>query len=245
LTLPGGSRSIPPMLKEIEQLLILQERDRKLRALRQELKTIPIERKQLDEKLATASKQFEAIKLRSKEIEVDRKRLENEAQTKRDQIAKYQVQKFQTRKNEEFQAISNEIKRFEGEVSQVEDKELELMEAAELLKPQVAAADKAALAAKAQVEKQLVDLDVKGLALEQQIKDLEASRPKLTEGLDEDLLHIYERMFATKGEAVVLLHHEVCTGCNMKVTASTNASAKAGREIVHCEQCGRIVYAER
>jgi predicted nucleic acid-binding Zn-ribbon protein len=109
----------------------------------------------------------------------------------------------------------------------------------------VAEAEKAAQAAKALVERQLVDLDAKGRALEQQIKDLEASRPKLTEGLDEDLLHIYERMFATKGEAVVLLEHEVCTGCHMKVTASTNASARAGREIVHCEQCGRILYAER
>src|SRR5688572_625732 len=108
------------MLKEIEQLLILQNRDRKLRALKQELKNLPIERRQLEEKLANAAKQFEGVKLQSKEIEVERKRLENEAQSKRDQIAKFQVQKFQTRKNEEFRALNNEIERFEGEVRQLE-----------------------------------------------------------------------------------------------------------------------------
>lgn len=233
------------MLKEIEQLLILQNRDRKLRSLKQELKNIPAERRQLEEKLAGATKQFEGVKLKSKEIEVERKKLEIEAQAKRDQIAKLQVQKFQTRKNEEFRAFNNEIERFEGEVRQIEDKELELMEAAEELKPQIAESDRAAQAAKEQVEKQLADLQTKHETLEQQIKELEGEREGLTTGLDEDLLHVYTRMFATKGEAVVALEHEVCTGCHMKVTASTNAQAKAGREIVHCEQCGRILYAER
>jgi predicted nucleic acid-binding Zn-ribbon protein len=233
------------MLKEIEQLLILQDRDRKLRALKQELKTAPIERKQFEEKLATAAKQFEGAKMRAKEIEVERKRLENEAQSKRDQIAKYQVQKFQTKKNEEFRALNNEIERFEGEVRQIEDKELDLMEAAEQLKPQISEAEKAAQAAKSMVEKQLADLEAKTRSLEQQIAELEGSRPKLTEGIDEDLLHVYTRMFATKGEAVVALEHGVCTGCHMQITASTAAKARAGRELVHCEQCGRILYAER
>lgn len=233
------------MLKEIEQLLILQDRDRKLRALKQELKNIPAERKQLEEKLSGATKQFEGIKLKSKEIEVERKRLENEAQAKRDQIAKYQVQKFQTRKNEEFRALSNEIERFEGEVRQIEDKELELMEAAEELKPQIAQSDRDAQAAREQVEKQVADLESKQQALQEQIKELEAARGGLTSGLDEDLLHVYTRMFTTKGEAVVALENDVCTGCHMRVTASTSAQAKAGREIVHCEQCGRILYAER
>jgi predicted nucleic acid-binding Zn-ribbon protein len=233
------------MLKEIEQLLILQNRDRKLRSLKQELKHIPAERRGLEEKLAVAAKQFEGVKLRSKEIEVERKRLENEAQSKRDQIAKFQVQKFQTRKNEEFRALNNEIERFEGEVRQIEDKELDLMEAAEQLKPQIAEADRAAQAAKEMVEKQLADLQARQVTLETQIKELEDDRGKLTSDLDEDLLDTYTRMFATKGEAVVALENEVCTGCHMRVTGSTGSRARAGREIVHCEQCGRILYAER
>ncbi|MHA3773472.1 zinc ribbon domain-containing protein [Verrucomicrobiota bacterium sgz303538] len=233
------------MLKEIEQLLILQDRDRKLRTLRQELKNAPIERKHLEEKLATAAKQFEGSKLKGKEIEVERKRLENEAQSKRDQIAKYQTQKFQTRKNEEFQALSNEITRFEGEVRQIEDRELELMEAAEELKPQIADAEKAAQAAKSLVERQLADLEAKGQTLQAQIKELEAERAGLASAVDEDLLDTYQRLFATKGEAVVALEHEVCTGCHMKVTASTSARVKARRELVHCEQCGRILYGVR
>jgi uncharacterized protein len=230
------------MLREIDQLLVLQDRDRKIRALRQELKHGPLERKQLEEKLAETQKQFEAVKLKSKEQEVERKKLENEVATKREQIAKYQVQKFGTRKNEEFAAFSTAIQHLEDDIRKLEDRELEIMEAAELLKPQIAEADKAAQATKASVQRQLTDLDEKQKTIEQQIKAVEADRATLAEAVEEELLYTYERLFATKGDAVVALEHEVCTGCHMKVTASTNASARAGRSIVHCEQCGRILY---
>jgi predicted nucleic acid-binding Zn-ribbon protein len=42
---------------------------------------------------------------------------------------------------------------------------------------------------------------------------------------------------------VVALEHEVCTGCHMKVTTQTAHRVKNGKEIVSCEQCGRILYA--
>ncbi|MES2569048.1 MAG: hypothetical protein V4710_03220, partial [Verrucomicrobiota bacterium] len=115
------------MLKEIEQLLILQDRDRKIRTLKTELKLLPGERKELEEKLAKNTQQLDAEKLKGKSIEVERKGLEINAASKRETIAKYNLQKFQTRKNEEFQAITNEIKRYEAEVSAIEDRELELM----------------------------------------------------------------------------------------------------------------------
>jgi uncharacterized protein len=41
---------------------------------------------------------------------------------------------------------------------------------------------------------------------------------------------------------VVALEHEVCTGCHMKVTTQTAHRVKAGKEIVSCENCGRILY---
>lgn len=230
------------MLKELEQLLVLQDRDKKLRALRQELKVAPLERKQFDARLATAQGALDAAKLKSKEVEVQRKNLENEAEGKRGQIAKYQVQKFETRKNDEFQAISTAIQHLEAEVQKIEDRELELMEQNEALKPQIADADKENQAVKAQVAKLVSDLDAKTAAVSESIKKLEEERAKLAADVDEDLLDQYERLFKTKGEAVVALERENCSGCHMKVTASTAARTKGGKEVVNCEQCGRILY---
>jgi predicted nucleic acid-binding Zn-ribbon protein len=230
------------MLKEIEDLLILQDRDRKIRALKNELKNAPLERKQLEEKLASIQATFEQSKLKGKTIEVERKKLEIEAQTKRDQIAKYQTQKFQTKKNEEYQAITTAIDHLERDISKIEDQELELMDSAEQLRPETTRAEQAASAARTQIAGQQQDLDAKIVAVEAQIQKLEQERESLATKVEEDLRDVYDRLFATKGEAVVPLENEVCTGCHMKVTASTNNRVKASKEVVQCEQCNRILY---
>ena len=230
------------MLPEIEKLLVLQDRDRKIRTLKQELQTGPLERREAEEKLAGALRQLDAVKLKAKEIEVEKKKLEIDAQSKRDQIAKFQTQKFQTRKNEEFQAFNNEIKRYEGEILTVEDRELELMEDAEKMKATVAATEQQTKATKAQVERQLADITAKSEAVAAQLGELGTEREGLTAGIDEDLLDTFDRLFAGKGEAIVPLEHETCMGCHMKVTTQTVVKVKGQREIVHCEQCGRILY---
>ena len=230
------------MLPEIEKLLVLQDRDRKIRTLKNELKVAPLERVESEERLAAALKQLDAVKLKAKEIEVERKKLEIEAQSKRDSIAKFQTQKFQTRKNEEFQAFNNEITRYEGEIRTVEDRELELMEDADKMKATVATTDQQTKATKAQVERQLADIAGKIDAVGVQLTTLETERAALAVGLDEDLLDTFDRLFAGKGEAVVPLEHETCMGCHMKVTTQTVVKVKGQREIVHCEQCGRILY---
>ncbi len=166
-----------------------------------------------------------------------------EAQAKRDSMAKFKTQQFQTRKNEEFQALSNEIKRFESEVEKIEDREIELMEEAEKLKVTVTEADKQHAAARAHTEKQIAEIGAKSQAIESQLATLEAERAKLGEGIDEDLLYQYNKLFANKGGlAVVALEHETCMGCHMKLTTQTAVRVKGGKEVLNCEQCGRILY---
>jgi predicted nucleic acid-binding Zn-ribbon protein len=230
------------MLPEIERLLVLQDRDRKIRTLKQELKMAPQERKDLDAKLINANSAWEAAKLKAKENEVERKKLEIEAQAKRDQISKLQTQKFSTRKNEEFQAFNNEITRFEKEVSALEDRELELMENAEKLKAAALEADKAAQATRTSVERQIADLAAKATSMEAQLAELERDRAALATAVDEEVLDTYERLISNKNEAVVPLDHDVCTGCHMKVIAQTSMSVRGGRTVVHCENCGRVLY---
>ena len=241
----ASSHTSRRMLAEIEKLLVLQNRDRKIRTLRNELKMVPVERKNLEEKLSETQQSLETARLKGREIEVERKKLENEAQAKRDSIAKFQTQKFQTRKNEEFQALNNEITRFEGDIRTIEDRELELMESAETMKTTIAEADQQARSAKTLVEQQLADLTTKAQALEAQLDGLKTEREKLADGVEEDLLDTFNRIFTNKSEAVVLLEHDVCMGCHMKVTTQTAVRVRGGREIVHCEHCGRILYAER
>ena len=232
------------MQAELEQLLILQDRDQKIRQIRSEMKSLPLQREQLDRQLASSLAVLEAAKTKSKQVEVDRKKLELDVGTRTDSINRLKTQQYETRKNEEFRAMGNEIERYEKEIRQIEDQELELMDQIDKLKIEVASEDKKASTARESVARQMSDLDGKAKALDARLQDLTKEREELASHIDEDLLSRFERLFASKGNAaVVALEHEVCTGCHMKITAQTAHRVKGGREIVSCEQCGRILYS--
>ena len=231
------------MQTELEQLLILQDRDQKIRQVQNELANVPRQREQLETGLAATAAQLEALKQRARELEVHRKKLELDAGTRTESINRLKTQQYETRKNEEFRAIGNEIARYGKEIQQIEDQELELMEQGDKLKIEVGVEDKKVTAARGSVASQISDLEAKGGALEAHLEELSKERADIASRVEEDLLMRFERLFKSKGDAaVVALRHEVCTGCHMKITAQTSHRVKSGREIVNCEQCGRILY---
>lgn len=232
------------MAPELEQLLVLQNRDQKIRQIGAEIKTLPQQRANLESHLAASAAGLDAAKHRARQLEVDRKKLELDVGTRTDSINRLKTQQYETRKNEEFRAMGNEIERYEREIRGIEDQELDLMEAAEKLKGELAIEEKKVATERESVGRQLADLETKTKTLEGQLESLTKERAELAAQIDEDVLDRYERLFASKGNAaVVALEHEVCTGCHMKITAQTAHRVKSGRELVGCEQCGRILYA--
>jgi hypothetical protein len=228
---------------ELEQLLILQDRDQKIRQIRTEIETVPLRRRSLEAQLAASKASVETLKQRARQMEVDRKKLELDVGTRTDTISRLKTQQYQTRKNDEFQAIGHEIERYEKEILKIEDEELELMVLADKVKADLAEEEKKAAAAQNSIARQTADLEEKSKALESQLQTLTGERSELAGKIDEDLLASFERLFKSKGDAaVVAIEHGVCTGCHMKVTPATAAQVKAGKEIVSCENCGRILY---
>ena len=231
------------MHSELEQLLILQDRDQKIRQIRTEIETVPLRRSSLEAQLAASRASVEGLKQRARQVEIDRKRLELDVGTRTETVSRLKTQQYQTRKNEEFRAIGHEIERYENEIRKIEDDELELMVLADKVKADLAEEEKKATAAQNSIARQTADLEEKSRALESQLQGLSKERSELAGKIDEDLLGRFERLFKSKGDAaVVAIEHAVCTGCHMKVTTATAAQVRAGKEIVSCENCGRILY---
>ena len=229
----------------IRKLLALQDRDQRLRAFRLEQEVIPREKAAKERLIADAADRLDKARTRAKQIEVEKKSLEGEAAAKREQIARYRVQQMQTRKNEEFSALSHEIEGVEKLISGIEDHEIELMEEAESLRPQIIAAEQACASEKTKYEAQIAALAQKADNLKSRIEDVEATRATCLVEIEEDLLERYQRLFNTKnGAAVVSVEHEVCTGCHMKVTTQTIVALKSHKDVVSCPQCGRILFLE-
>lgn len=234
------------MLDVIEKLLILQDRDRKIRRLKGELAHIEPQRQTMKTRAASANSALENAKTKVKEIESHRKDLELEVEAKKEQIAKYANQQLQTRKNEEYRALANEIDTCKAAIFKIEDQEISLMEEGEAAQKEVVRTTQAANEARKLAEDQIVQLGAREENLKKELAELEANREELAGAVDNSARARYERLVKNKGENVVVgVQHGVCGGCHMKLPPQLLVSCQAQQDLVTCINCGRILYYTR
>ncbi len=234
------------MLEAIEKLLILQDRDRNIRRLQAELANIEPERQTLKIKFTKAQAQLEQGKQRVKQIESDRKQLELEVDGKQQQIARYANQQLQTRKNEEYRALAHEIETCKADINKIEDRQLELMEQAELAQKEVVRFTREADEARKLADSNIAQLGVREANLQKELAALQSNRAELAAAVDDTVRARYERLVKSKGENVLVgVQHGVCGGCHMKLPAQTLVTCQAAQELVSCTNCGRILYYTR
>ena len=231
------------MLPILEQLLVIQDRDRRITQLKAEQARIPSEIAAVDKRVQEESARLESARRELKHIETERKKLEIDAESRRAQIAKYKTQLMQIKSNTEYQALLKEITRTEEEITRVEDVELELMERSERLQPALKQAQGGLkeMTAKAEAEKD--DLQKRASLIAQELTQLREERKKLAEQIDPDALARYERLMRSKGDvAVAPVQHGNCGGCHLQLASQLVHDAKHGPGLASCDYCGRILY---
>src|SRR6185312_12423459 len=152
------------------------DRQQKMRQIQAEIRTLPLERQSLEGQLTASAEALAGLKHKAQHVEIDRKKLELDAGTRQQTIARLRTQQYETRKNDEFRAMGNEIERYEKEIRAIEDQELELMDQAEKLKVEVSAEEKKASSVRESIARQMSDLEEKGKALESRLEELSAER---------------------------------------------------------------------
>jgi predicted nucleic acid-binding Zn-ribbon protein len=230
----------------IEKLLTLQDRDRRLLNVKEQLARVAPERQMLQDRAGGAKANLDAVKTKIKLVETERKKLELEVESKKQQIEKYSLQQFQTKKNEEYRALAHEIETCREGIARLEDQQLELMEQADVLQKEGVNLGREAQEAVTATEGQLKELAAREQTLKSELAELESNRDQLTGVVDETILKRYERLLLQKGgSALVGIQHGVCGGCHMKFPVQLIVSCQAARELVTCPNCGRILYYTR
>ena len=231
------------MQEIIEKLLVIQDRDRKVLHHRAQLKRIGPEREALSDQLSQTRRALEAAKKTANQIESNRKELELEAEGKQELIQKYSNQQFQTKKNEEYQALTNEIHTCKKSISDLEDQQLELMERLDQAQADVQSAKAKTESAKKLADEKLKELERREKNLQQELVSLLQERRALAEKMAPDILSRYERLLKNKGEnSIVGVDRGICDGCHVKLPVQIIITCRAQKEIVACPYCGRIVY---
>ena len=232
------------MLPEIEQLLIIQDRDQKITKLNSDIERLPLEEQQAKQRLKSVIESVNSAESEIKGNEVEISKIELDIDTRKDSITKLKNQQLETKKNEEFAAMEHSITNYQDEISKLEDSQLELMEKGEELNNSLEEANDIHAKEQKVVDAELAIIKERKIQFSKKIEELKSDREKIASNVDNDLLDQYNRIFKSKkGVAVSELVNDICSGCHMKVTPSTAGMVRAEKVVPTCDQCGRILYS--
>jgi len=228
----------------LQELLILQERDSRIYAAKEELGKVPSEAAKIKSRLSDRLKALEEAKLAQLNAEKEVKQVDLDRQVRKDTILKLKTRQGETKKNEEYQMLSHEIVRYGAEIDELETKELELMEVVDAKKLARESANQALLNEKdfaTELSQQLVERKKNA---ESALKELQDDRDSLAAKVDRESLSLYERILARRGvNTVVLITSDgQCKGCNMKLPPATLHRVLSDKELIQCSECSRILY---
>jgi predicted nucleic acid-binding Zn-ribbon protein len=242
LTIPVQYSSVR---EQIQQLLVLQERDQKLLIIARDLERIPRDEAHANSALAGDQAALAKAIDTLRHCEVDTKKVELDIATRKTTILRLRQQQFETRKNEEYTALGNEVIRYEKEIDRLETTELEFMEKADELRLKVKEAEAQLKRSQTLVNDDLADLANKKEQLLARKQELQKERSELSALIDAEVVPLYERLMKGKnGSALVQVAGGLCCGCHMKLVPSTLVKVLGGVELTQCENCGRILYPE-
>jgi predicted nucleic acid-binding Zn-ribbon protein len=226
---------------DIENLMRLQDADREIRRLQEEVAALPKRVALIEEKLAGHKAALEAAKAAVKTDEADRRKFETAIQDLRQKITKYRDQSLEVKTNDQYKALMHEIQFAEQDIRANEDKILDLMVNVETREQKVKVAEAELKAESAEVEKE------KNEARERSAEDLKllaewnAKRETTRASINPDLIRHYERVMKFRGSGIAEVRDQKCTGCQTMLRPQTYNEVRSGKTI-ECESCQRILY---
>lgn len=230
------------MAHPLEALLVLQDKDRKIAKLQREIRDIPARKAEVETQLKHAKAKLAEAREAQMQVQSDLKQLEVDVEAHQEKMLRYKQQQMDAKTNDQYRALLIEEANEKKGITELEDRELELMEQLEISKKAIE-----------EREAELVE-EEEGIRDEQEMlmerldevkEDLEAiieKRAKMATEIDPALLTRYERVFANKGDfAVVRVENGHCRGCNMKLPPQVVNDAINPAKLVGCNYCGRML----
>jgi len=230
------------MLPDIENLLKLQDTDKEIRRLQDEVAELPKRVAVIEQKLAGTKAQLEKSQAAVKADEAARRKYDTNINDLRTKISKYRDQSLDVKTNDQYKALLHEIQFAEKEIGANEDKILELMVNADARDKEVKAAQAELKAEAAEIEREKEDARKRTAEDEKLLTEARAKRDQLRTGVREDLLRHYERVSKFRGSGISEVRDHKCMACQVMLRPQTYNEVRSGKETIVCDSCQRILY---
>src|SRR5579863_6715427 len=230
------------MLPEIENLLKLQDTDKEIRRLQDEVAELPKRVAVIEQKLAGTKAQLDKAQSAVKADEASRRKYDANITELRGKISKYRDQSLDVKTNDQYKALLHEIQFAEKEISANEDRILELMVNADARDKEVKAAQADLKAETAEIEKEKEAARQRTAEDEKLLAEWRSKRDQLRTGISEDLLRHYERVSKFRGSGISEVRDHKCMACQVMLRPQTYNDVRTGQQTVVCDSCQRILY---
>src|SRR5713226_5761082 len=230
------------MLPDIENLLRLQDADKEIRRLQEEIAELPKRVAAIEHKLADTKAGLEKAQTAVKTDEAARRKYDTAITDLRSKISKYRDQSLDVKTNEQYKALLHEIQFADKEIAATEDKILELMLNADARDKEVKAAQAELKAEAAEIEKEKAEARERTAEDQKQLVEWRAKRDQMRAGVNEDLLRHYERVSKFRGSGIAEVLDHKCMGCQVMLRPQTYNDVRTGQQTVVCDSCQRVLY---
>jgi len=230
------------MLPDIENLLKLQDTDKEIRRLQDEIAEFPKRVAVIEQKLAGTKAQLEKAQGAVKADEAARRKYDTAINDLRGKISKYRDQSLDVKTNDQYKALLHEIQFAEKEIAGNEDKILELMVNADARDKEVKAAQAELKAETAEIEQEKEQARQRTAEDEKLLAEWRAKRDEIRKGIDEDLLRHFERVSKFRGSGISEVRDQQCMACRVMLRPQTYNEVRSGLKTIICDSCQRILY---
>jgi len=232
------------MLKSIELLIKLQEEINAEKKLLTENLAIPEKIKRLKEKLSAARSRMAKADEAEKKNLTDRINLEQDIKLSAEKQKKMQEQLMGVKDNEQYKAMTKQIKYIDKEISDLEEKILYLMEDEDKIQKEAKDA-KSAL----EEDEEKIKGDERVLIAtrennETKIGLILSSQEELRKQADSELLSRFNIMTSKAPWTGIagVKDDGICSMCHVKIRPQVFAELMGDEVVNNCDNCNRILY---
>ena len=223
-------------------LVALAELDAKRSDLQRLIDAVPRILAARSSQIEAAEKQHKAAGEKLMGFRAHLKTLELELAQTEALLAKAQTNLLTARSNQEYSLLQEEIKRRSGERGEVETRVLEQYDIIKQGEGLVKQAEQTVAAARREHAEFAERSHTEAEGHEAELATMNERRAQIRHGLGADVLAIYDRTFAARGQGVGAMENGICQGCFSRLVMNDVVRLKAGRELVICPACQRILY---
>jgi len=229
--------------EQLRLLVTLQEIDLSIARDRETIRAIPRKISTVEKPLKDAQALFDKEKEKCGAMEKKKKERERLLDDVQEKIRKLKARVSEIKNNKEYQAHLKEIASAEEELSAAEDQILVLMESIDVACKALKTEEAGVAAERAKVEAFRKKLDEEVAAAEKELEAQKLLREETVGRIDKDVYELYFSILGSQGGlAVAGAKDEICLGCNMNIPPQLFVELKKNEKIMHCPQCGRILY---